>query len=683
MAEPVKEGVTPTSIDNDALLGRARGIGQATNFPATSYSFKPRESTLAPVNFVAPELPPIGTAAKAYKETTQAPMLALQTAEEKKLKEDADKQLAEIGFQATKQKKLADSSAQQRRDILDDPSRAEYRKALDDKAKPFIPHEDNAQDLMTLFGLMNILGFAIGAGGKENAQAAMSAMNGMLEGHQKGREDLYKREKSIFETNQKQLDSRIKQLMAFMQDTELLSGMDKTARDQKIQGEFLEQNATFLKDFYEKRGYGPTLELMKKAVDIAGEMNKLTQKEIDRAAQQSFDLKMESQRATEARQLKAEERADAYDRMSLQLTEASKAAEKAREFDLARDLQNRGFEIEKAKATMQHSEELFNIQKKWASDVELARIEREKAKDISDAAYRAADQTWRQKIEGWHEEDKKERQSYENRKLAEDARHDKEIERLRALEIAAKGGGIGKLDREVYNIATKNYAGVDPKDLSNLSKESVSRIVNGTRALEEVEDIAAFIKKYPAAAGAAAKFKTLINYDAIKSVTGESETTAETKRQIIDRQIDDAISQGKLTEDDAKSAKVLTKKLFSLALADVQSSGQRGSVYLDKAFQNLYDQASRPGTLIEILADRANQSNRNLANFGMQVENRKDANRFDLTTKGGEQWMSENFPIVTAKELDKRMAPNYQGPGKLKVGDYIRTTTGEIKQILK
>ena len=113
-----------------------------------------------------------------------------------------------------------------------------------------------------------------------------------------------------------------------------------------------------------------------------------------------------------------------------------------------------------------------------------------------------------------------------------------------------------------------------------------------------------------------------------------------------------------------------------MALADVQSSGQRGSVYLDKAFQGLYDQASRPETLIGILSDRAHQSNRNLANFDMQVENRKDAPRFDLTTKGGEHWMTENFPIVTAKELDKRMVPNYQGPGKLKVGDYIRTTTG-------
>lgn len=505
MAETVKESEIPTSVDNDALLGRARGVGQATNFAATNYSFKPKESTLAPVNFVAPELPRIGTAGEAYEKAMKAPMLALQTAEEKKLKEDADKQLAEIGFEATKQKKLADSSAQQRRDILDDPSRAEYRKALDDKAKPFIPHEENAQDMMMLFGLMNVLGFAIGAGGKEYSQVAMSAMNGMLEGHQKGRDDLYKKEKSIFETNQKQLDSRIKQLMAFMQDTELLSGMDKTARDQTIQGEFLQQNATFLKDFYEKRGYGPTLELMKKAVDVAGTINNLTQKEIDRAAQQSYDLKMESQKATEARQVKADERADAYDRMNLQLTEASKTAEKSRDFELARDLQNRGFEIEKAKATMQHSEELFNIQKKWASEVEIARIDREKAKDISDAAHRAADQTWRQKIESWHEEDKKERQSYENRRLAEDARQHKESERLRALEIANKGGAGSDTASDVKNFLGVNFGSGKQADAK------YDQVAAASNTMAEAMSLVNVVRKNPDVVGRVGQAKSIID----------------------------------------------------------------------------------------------------------------------------------------------------------------------------
>ena len=113
-----------------------------------------------------------------------------------------------------------------------------------------------------------------------------------------------------------------------------------------------------------------------------------------------------------------------------------------------------------------------------------------------------------------------------------------------------------------------------------------------------------------------------------------------------------------------------------LALADVQSSGQRGSVYLDKAFQNLYDQASRPETLVGILADRAHQSNRNLGNFGMQVENRKDASRFDLTTKGGEQWMTENFPVLTPAKVRAGVAA-----GTLKNGDYFRTTDGRFAQV--
>ena len=78
------------------------------------------------------------------------------------------------------------------------------RKALEDQmGKEFIPTKENAQELATLFSLINVVGFAMGAGGKSNAQQALSAMNGMLEGHQKGRDDVYKKEKDIFEAKLK------------------------------------------------------------------------------------------------------------------------------------------------------------------------------------------------------------------------------------------------------------------------------------------------------------------------------------------------------------------------------------------------------------------------------------------------------------------------------------------------
>ena len=660
------------TLNKDELLGKALGTKFAVSPAAEAVSLKAPEPVAEPVDFsgAKAEKPlPVG---KDYMAAVQPDIEALGKAEEEKLKFAGLEKIDAANREAAKQRALGESAAQQKREILNDPSRVEYKRALEDKAKPFIPHEENAQDMMALFGLLNIVGLAIGSGGKEYSQAAMSAMNGMLEGHQKGRDDLYKKEKSIFETNQKQLDSRIKQLLAFMQDSELLTNMDKTARDQAIQGKFLEDGATFLTEYYKKNGYGKTVETLKEVVKLSSDAAKLAAKETQRAADQDFTLRLDTQKAREAREQQRDKVLAQYDLASQKLTEEAKRAKANNDFRLEEEISRRAFAIETAKANWTHGENLAEINRKAAADIELARIERDKVRDQNTAEYRLKDKEYQEK-----------RLKLEDDRYKETVRHDRAQEALRAKEIAAKGGGIGKLDREVYNIATQNYAGVDPKDLTNLSKESIGRIVNGTRALEEVEDIAKFIKQKPQAVGAAAKFKTIINYDAIKSVVGESETTAGEKARIIDSQVDDAVRAGKLTSDEASSAKLLNKKLFSLALADVQSSGQRGSVYLDKAFQGLYDQASRPETLMGILADRAHQSNRNLANFGMQVENRKDAGRFDLTTKGGEQWMSENFPIVTAKELDKRMAPNYQGPGKLKVGDYIRTTTGEIKQILK
>jgi len=48
----------------------------------------------------------------------------------------------------------------------------------------FIPTKDTAQDIAGLFSLIGVIGMVVGKG---NAMQAMGAMNGMLEGHRKGR----------------------------------------------------------------------------------------------------------------------------------------------------------------------------------------------------------------------------------------------------------------------------------------------------------------------------------------------------------------------------------------------------------------------------------------------------------------------------------------------------------------
>lgn len=97
-------------------------------------------------------------------------------------------------------------AANARADALAAPEIVEARKQLEKEMdKPFIPTADNAQELAAMFSVIGVLGFAFGVGGKGSAQQAMGAMSGMMDGYQKGRNDLYKKEKDQFETSLKQL----------------------------------------------------------------------------------------------------------------------------------------------------------------------------------------------------------------------------------------------------------------------------------------------------------------------------------------------------------------------------------------------------------------------------------------------------------------------------------------------
>ena len=70
----------------------------------------------------------------------------------------------------------------------------------------FVPTKDTATDLAAMFSLISIVGMVVG---KSNAQRSMSAMNGMLEGYQKGRADLYKKEQIEFDKNFKAMQAKV------------------------------------------------------------------------------------------------------------------------------------------------------------------------------------------------------------------------------------------------------------------------------------------------------------------------------------------------------------------------------------------------------------------------------------------------------------------------------------------
>ena len=87
------------------------------------------------------------------------------------------------------------------------PERATLQQAREEMSNmAFVPTKDTATDLAAMFSLINIVGMLVG---KSDAQRSMYAMNGMLEGYQKGRADLYKKEQVEFDKNFKAMQAKV------------------------------------------------------------------------------------------------------------------------------------------------------------------------------------------------------------------------------------------------------------------------------------------------------------------------------------------------------------------------------------------------------------------------------------------------------------------------------------------
>jgi hypothetical protein len=188
--------------------------------------------------------------------------------------------------------------------IKNDPNRTLLSSKIKERVDlKFIPTQETAEDIGLLFTLTNVLGFMIGGKSKGNAQQAMSAMNGMLEGHHKGREDLYKKEKTIFEVNSKALDKTIEALDKQFKEAMQLYAVDREAGMAKAESSIAEHNATFLGDSLKNKGLAFSADLLSKLVEQKNK-RELTQQRIqDKAETKRHNLAVEAhQKQTENRQ---------------------------------------------------------------------------------------------------------------------------------------------------------------------------------------------------------------------------------------------------------------------------------------------------------------------------------------------------------------------------------------------
>lgn len=93
-----------------------------------------------------------------------------------------------------------------------------YQEKLEKEPLPaFIPSKDSAQDIAGLFSVIGVISMLVGGGGKMSGQLALGNMNGMMEGYRKGRDDLYKKERTEFDKN---FNAMIKKHAEFRQEME-------------------------------------------------------------------------------------------------------------------------------------------------------------------------------------------------------------------------------------------------------------------------------------------------------------------------------------------------------------------------------------------------------------------------------------------------------------------------------
>jgi hypothetical protein len=173
--------------------------------------------------------------------------------------------------QANLQKEATELAAMPERQTLKD-----TQESLKNAA--FVPSKENAEEIATFFSLMGIVGMAIGGGAKDNAYAAMAGMNGMLEGYKKGRADIYKRERDMFDKNFKALQTKVQIARDELADAVMLKTKNFEAGRVAEEVAIAKTGSPILEAKLKKQG---SLEALKMLDEVSADLNSLDKRKND------------------------------------------------------------------------------------------------------------------------------------------------------------------------------------------------------------------------------------------------------------------------------------------------------------------------------------------------------------------------------------------------------------------
>ena len=243
---------------------------------------------MKPALFKEPDYSKLRTLPQVFAEEKRVGDLQAQAAGELK-KAELTQQANVVGEQAKAATEIADKAKTYVEDA--------HKKEADFPYPEFHPTKDNAESLAGLFSIVSTLGIMLGSSGKQSGLNAMNAMGGMMTGWQKGRADLFKREKEEFDKEFTRIKTIHESLRKDLEDYMKLLPYDKEAAMYKAAEISAKTGSDSIINSYIKKGQ------LDNAMKLLTSAAKLIEHEEDRRAkaeQKSAKITQQQQMAQRA-----------------------------------------------------------------------------------------------------------------------------------------------------------------------------------------------------------------------------------------------------------------------------------------------------------------------------------------------------------------------------------------------
>ena len=203
----------------------------------------------------------------------------------------------------------------------------------------------------------------------------------------------------------------------------------------------------------------------------------------------------------------------------------------------------------------------------------------------------------------------------------------------------------------------KNYPGKKREDLNYIDKGSQNKLESTFTSRENLERIAQYTKANPEAIGFVADLEKRMNLDKYQDLfnkaNGGDKNAQNEAKAAVDSEFD-RVADNRLQPSQAAKAKILNKMLTTQAFADAAIAGSRGgTIYLDRAFREIYDQASSPSAFYGVLRERYIDANNYADKYGLGFDGRSDKDKQPFW----ERYASPSRQARTAKPIATAIGP--------------------------